>query len=88
MLMFPSPLSFSLQVLNCNYPITDLEVTIDGQTWEPTERQDYNYFEREDKSGFGEETVTVRITCSNGNQVVIPNVSQIPEAEIVAPVNC
>lgn len=77
-----------MQVLNCNYPVTDLEVTIDGETWESTERQDYNYFEREDKSGFEEETVTVRITCSNGNQVVIPNVSPEPEEEIVAPVNC
>lgn len=77
-----------MQVLNCNYPVTNLEVTTDGETWEATERQDYNYFEKEDKSGFGEETVTVRITCSNGNQVVIPNVNQVPEEEIVAPVNC
>lgn len=80
--------SFSLQVLNSNFPVTDLEVTVDGQTWESTERQDYNYFEREDKSGFGEETVTVRVTCSNGNRVVIPSVSQVPEEEIAAPVNC
>lgn len=81
--------SFSLQVLNCNYPITNLEVSADGaQTWERTVRQDYNYFERDDKSGFGKDTVVVRVTCSNGRQVIIPNVTMDPEREIVAPVNC
>lgn len=80
--------SFSLQVLNSNYPVTDLEVSIDGQTWESTVIQDYNYYEREDKSGFGEETVSVRVSCSNGNQVIIPSVAQVEGEEVVAPVNC
>lgn len=81
--------SFSLQVLNCNFPITDLEVSVDdSQTWEGTVRQDYNYFEKEEKSGFGKDTVAVRVTCSNGRQVIVPNVSMDPEREIIAPVNC
>lgn len=76
-------------MLNCNFPITDLEVSVDGsQTWEGTVRQDYNYFEREEKSGFGKDTVTVRVTCSNGRQVIVLNVSMDPEREIIAPVNC
>lgn len=80
--------SFSLQVLNCNYPITDLEVSTDGaQTWEPTVRQEYNYFERDDKTGFGKDEVIVRVSCANGNQVIIPNVT-MDEREILAPVNC
>ncbi|KEZ42880.1 Uncharacterized protein SAPIO_CDS5311 [Scedosporium apiospermum] len=79
---------FSLQVLNCNYPITELEVSTDGaQTWEPTVRQEYNYFERDDKTGFGKDEVIVRVSCANGNQVIIPNVT-MDEREILAPVNC
>lgn len=76
-------------MLNCNFPITDLEVSVDdARTWESTVRQDYNYFEREDKSGFGKDVVVVRVTCSNGNQVIIPNVRMDSEAQLVAPVNC
>ncbi|SPO05196.1 related to extracellular cellulase CelA/allergen Asp F7-like, putative [Cephalotrichum gorgonifer] len=80
---------FSMQVLNANYPVTDLEVSADdNRTWESTVRQDYNFFEKEDKSGFGKDRVSVRVSCSNGNQVIIPNVSMESEVQIVAPVNC
>ncbi|CAI4219576.1 unnamed protein product [Parascedosporium putredinis] len=80
---------FSMQVLNCNFPIVDLEVSTDNsQTWESTVRQEYNYFEREDKSGFGKDEVMLRVSCSNGRRVIIPSVTMDSEKEITAPVNC
>ncbi len=66
---------FSMQVVNANYPVTALDVSTDGgSTWQPTQRQDYNYFQKSDGSGFGTETVTVRVTCSNGGKVVLTSV--------------
>lgn len=78
-----------MQVLDCNYPITALSVSTDGaNTWQPTVRRDYNYFEKEKGSGFEQDTVVVRVSCSNGRQVILPNVSAASEAKAVAPVNC
>jgi expansin (peptidoglycan-binding protein) len=87
-----SLISFSMQVLNCNYPITALDVSTDNtNSWQPTIRRDYNYFERNataGSGGFGADRVTVRISCSNGKQVIIPDVGQDSETKAVAPVNC
>jgi expansin len=85
----PLPISFSLQVLNCNYPIIALDVSTDNtQSWQPTVRRDYNFFEKDKSGGFDKDIVTIRITCSNGRSVIIPNVSMASEAKTVAPVNC
>ncbi|KAL8408396.1 hypothetical protein RB594_007000 [Gaeumannomyces avenae] len=79
----------SLQVLDANYPITALDVSTDnGQSWKPTIRKEYNYFEREGSAGFEKDFVHVRISCSNGRQVIIPSVSAASEAKTEAPVNC
>lgn len=81
--------SFSLQVLDANYPITALDVSTDnGRSWQPTIRKEYNYFERERSAGFEKDFVFVRISCSNGRQVIIPNVSAANEAKTEAPTNC
>ncbi len=49
---------------------------------------DYNYFEKDGKGGFGKDIVAVRISCSNGKQVIVPNVSLTERTSITAPVNC
>ena len=83
------PCSFSMQVMNANYPVTALHVSTDGgQRWEATVRRDYNYFERDAKGGFGQDRVLVRVTCSNGRQVILPDVNMAEYAESKAPANC
>jgi len=78
-----------MQVINANYPVTALHVSTDGgNRWEATLRRDYNYFERETSGGFGQDRVVVRITCSNGRQVILPDVSSLEYAESKAPANC
>jgi len=81
-----------MQVQNANFPVTGLEVSTDNaNSWLPTVRRNYNYFERdtEDGSGgFGSDRVWVRIGCSNGRQVIIPDVGMTSEAKFTAPVNC
>ncbi|MBE3046756.1 hypothetical protein IMZ48_30350 [Candidatus Bathyarchaeota archaeon] len=47
--MCPVRFSFSIQIINANCPMTDLDVSIDGQTWELIK---YNYFKKENKFGF------------------------------------
>ncbi|KAK0611050.1 RlpA-like double-psi beta-barrel-protein domain-containing protein-containing protein [Immersiella caudata] len=81
--------SFSMQVMNANYPVTALHVSTDGgNRWEATVRRDYNYFERESSGGFNQDRVLVRVSCSNGRQVILPNVSMEEYAESRAPANC
>ncbi|KAK0730229.1 RlpA-like double-psi beta-barrel-protein domain-containing protein-containing protein [Lasiosphaeris hirsuta] len=80
---------FSMQVLNANFPVTALHVSTDGgNRWEETTRQNYNYFEKEGKGGFGKDRVMVRVSCSNGRQVILPDVSMEEKAETSTPVNC
>jgi len=56
---------FSMQVLNHNEPVSALEVSTDGgSTWEKTTRQPYNFFEN--SSGFGTDSVDVRVTAESG----------------------
>ena len=83
---------FSLQVLNANLPITALHVSTDGgQTWEETARREYNYFERaagKGGGGFNADRTMVRITCSNGRGIILPEVSAAENAQTRAPTNC
>ncbi len=78
-----------MQVVNANYPVTALDVSTDGgTTWQATQRQDDNYFQKSDGSGFGTDTATVRVTCSSGKQVVLQNIGVTPETSFTASGNC
>ncbi|KAL5604459.1 hypothetical protein BROUX41_002428 [Berkeleyomyces rouxiae] len=64
---------FSMQVVNANEPVKSLEVSTDGgATWEATERQEYNFFER--SSGFGASEVDIRVTSETGKVLTVKNV--------------
>ncbi|KAI9040640.1 putative extracellular cellulase CelA/allergen Asp F7-like [Aspergillus affinis] len=64
---------FSMQVVNANEPVEKLEVSTDGgSTWQATTRSDYNFFENE--SGFGTESVDVKVTAKSGGVVTVKNV--------------
>lgn len=74
---------FSMQVVGHNYPISALEVSTDGgSSWQSTTRQSYNYFEN--SSGFGTSTVSVRVTSSNGDSLVVDDVSVASESQVTA----
>jgi expansin (peptidoglycan-binding protein) len=74
---------FSMQVINANEPVTKLEVSTDGgSNWQSTTRTDYNYFEN--SSGFGTDSVTVRVTGESGTTVVVKNVGSESGSEITA----
>ncbi|OHF01197.1 rare lipoprotein A [Colletotrichum orchidophilum] len=80
---------FSMQVVNHNYPVTKFEVSTDsGKSWQPTVRQDYNYWQKSSGDGFLVDTVSVRVTCSNGKQVVVKNVGTKENAPFTATGNC
>ncbi|KAL1967657.1 hypothetical protein VTN77DRAFT_2914 [Rasamsonia byssochlamydoides] len=65
---------FSMQVVNSNVPVQSLEVSTDGgNTWQATTRTYYNFFEN--TSGFGTDTVDVRVTSITGESIVVNNVS-------------
>lgn len=69
-----SPYWFSMQVQNSNIPVKSLEVSTDGgNTWQQTQRQDYNYFQN--ASGFGTQTVDVKVTSSSGESIIVKDVS-------------
>ncbi|KAJ6107656.1 hypothetical protein N7523_008979 [Penicillium sp. IBT 18751x] len=77
---------FSMQVVNANEPVTKLEVSTDGgSNWQSTTRTSYNYFEQ--SSGFGTDTVTVRVTGKSGNTVVVKDVGCSSESEFTASSN-
>lgn len=78
-----------MQVVNSNSAVTALDVSVDGgSTWQSTVRQDYNYFQKSDSSGFGTETVAVRVTCSNGKTVTLSNVGVADSTSYTASGNC
>jgi expansin (peptidoglycan-binding protein) len=65
---------FSMQVMNSNVAVSKLEVSTDnGSTWQATTRQEYNYFEN--SSGFGTESVDVKVTSTSGGSIVVKGVS-------------
>ncbi|KAF9880018.1 hypothetical protein CkaCkLH20_02829 [Colletotrichum karsti] len=74
---------FSMQVLNHNEPVASLEVSTDGgSTWQKTTRQQYNFFEN--SSGFGTETVDVKVTSKSGKTVTVKDVSVAADSEASA----
>ncbi|KAF4468779.1 Expansin 2 [Fusarium albosuccineum] len=74
---------FSMLVQNHNEPVESLEVSTDGgSTWQTTERQDYNFFEN--SSGFGTDTVDVRVTSTTGKTVTVKNVGVEANSEYEA----
>ncbi|ETS73272.1 hypothetical protein PFICI_14877 [Pestalotiopsis fici W106-1] len=74
---------FSMQVVNHNQPISKLEVSTDGgSTWKSTTRQDYNFFEN--SSGFGTDTVDVRVTSTNGKSITVKSVSVASDSSVTA----
>lgn len=65
---------FSMQVMNANVAVEKLEVSTDGgKTWQATTRQPYNFFEN--PSGFGADTMDIKVTSSNGKSVITKGVS-------------
>lgn len=74
---------FSMQVVNANGAVTSLEVSTDGgKTWQPTTRRDYNFFEQ--NTGFGTDTVSVRVTGASGKTVVVNNVGVVSDSQITS----
>ncbi|TRX97847.1 hypothetical protein FHL15_001057 [Xylaria flabelliformis] len=74
---------FSMQVVNANEAVSKLEVSTDGgSTWKSTTRQDYNFFEN--SSGFGTDTVTVRVTSESGSTIVVKNVGVASDSQVTA----
>ncbi|KAI0193170.1 RlpA-like double-psi beta-barrel-protein domain-containing protein-containing protein [Astrocystis sublimbata] len=77
---------FSMQVVNANEPIAKLEVSTDGgSTWKSTTRQDYNFFEQ--SSGFGTDTVTVRVTGESGSSIIVKDVGVMSDSRVTAASN-
>ncbi|KAI1300286.1 carbohydrate-binding module family 63 protein [Xylaria venustula] len=77
---------FSMQVVNANEAVSKLEVSTDGgSTWQATTRQDYNFFEN--SSGFGTDTVSVRVTSDSGSTLVVDNVSVASDSQVTASSN-
>lgn len=63
-----------MQVMNSNVAISKFEVSTDGgSTWKATTRQPYNFFEN--ASGFGTNTVDVKVTSVNGQSITVKGVS-------------
>ncbi|KAL4947629.1 hypothetical protein BDW69DRAFT_110226 [Aspergillus filifer] len=78
---------FSMQVLNANEAVKSLEVSTDGgSTWQSTTRSEYNYFEN--SSGFGTESVDVRVTGVSGKVVEVKGVSVESGSSVEADGNC
>ena len=78
-----------MKVVNVNRQVTTLEVSTDGgNTWQGTQRQDYNYFQKADGGGFGTDTVTVRVSCSNGVKVILKNIGVADGTSYTASGNC
>ncbi|PWY91424.1 barwin-like endoglucanase [Aspergillus sclerotioniger CBS 115572] len=77
---------FAMQVVNSNEPVTKLEVSTDsGSTWQSTTRSSYNFFENQ--SGFGTDTVDVRVTAQSGSQITVNNVSVSSGSSVTASSN-
>ncbi|KAL6708153.1 hypothetical protein ACN47E_003337 [Coniothyrium glycines] len=65
---------FSMQVMNSNVVVSKLEVSTDGgKSWKSTTRKEYNFFEN--PSGFGTDTVDVKVTSSTGSSIIVKDVS-------------
>jgi expansin (peptidoglycan-binding protein) len=77
---------FSMQVMNANEPVAKLEVSTDGgKTWQGTTRTSYNFFEK--SSGFGKDTVDVRVTGQSGATLTVNNVGTSSGSTVTAKAN-
>ncbi|KAF9894047.1 hypothetical protein FE257_009020 [Aspergillus nanangensis] len=77
---------FSMQVVNANERVVSLEVSTDGgNTWQETTRTAYNYFEND--SGFGTDSVDVRVTSKSGKVVRVENVGCASGEQVTASAN-
>ncbi|KAH6984587.1 RlpA-like double-psi beta-barrel-protein domain-containing protein-containing protein [Ilyonectria sp. MPI-CAGE-AT-0026] len=77
---------FSIQVVNANVPVESVEVSTDGgSTWKSTTRKDYNFFE--ESSGFGVDTMDIRVTSTTGETIKVSNVGVTPDAQYTAASN-
>ncbi|KAG2016750.1 hypothetical protein GB937_006230 [Aspergillus fischeri] len=77
---------FSMQVMNANEPVAKLEVSTDGgKTWQGTTRTSYNFFE--ESSGFGQDTVDVRVTGQSGATLTVKNVGTSSGSSVTAKSN-
>jgi expansin (peptidoglycan-binding protein) len=77
---------FSMQVVNSNVPVKSLEVSTDGgNTWQPTTRSEYNFFQN--ASGFGVDYVDVRITSATGETIIVKNANSAGETRTDATSN-
>jgi hypothetical protein len=75
-----------MQVVNANDAVTALEVSTDGgSSWQSTTRATYNFFEN--SSGFGSDTVDVRVTGASGTKVVVKDVKVSGGVEVTASSN-
>ncbi|OJD32601.1 carbohydrate-binding module family 63 protein [Diplodia corticola] len=64
---------FSMQVVNSNERVKSLQVSTDGgSTWKDTTRKEYNFFENQ--SGFGTDTVAVKVTGVSGKTIITKDV--------------
>jgi expansin (peptidoglycan-binding protein) len=80
---------FSMQVQNANWPVYDMDVSIDGgRTWTLAVSRDYNFFEHPTGQSFGASVVDLRITCSNGKVVEMKGVSVAGNSKQYATSNC
>ncbi|TLD15620.1 uncharacterized protein PgNI_01989 [Pyricularia grisea] len=80
---------FSMQVFNSNQQVKSLDVSTDGgATWQGTTRRPYNYFEKTSGGGFGADSLTVRVTCVGGGQVMMSNVGVAGGSSFTASGNC
>ncbi|KAH9813904.1 Non-catalytic module family EXPN [Melampsora americana] len=65
---------FSMQVAGSNTPVRSLEISTDnGNTWVPTTRQDYNFFQPAQPAQG--ESGHIRVTCANGRTIITQRVS-------------
>lgn len=77
---------FSMQVVNSNEPVSKLEVSTDGgKTWKSTKRAEYNFFEN--SSGFGTDSVDVRVTSVSGGTITVSGVSVASDSKVTASSN-
>ncbi|KAK8131769.1 rare lipoprotein A [Apiospora sp. TS-2023a] len=74
---------FSMQVVGADVPVKSLEVSTDGGlVWQPTTRQEYNFFEN--PRGFGADVVDIKVTGETGKSVIVHGVGMDPNLEVTA----
>lgn len=74
---------FSMQVVNSNIAVSNLEISTDGgNSWQGLVRKEYNYFEKSD--GTGTDVVDVKVTAVDGRTIVVKGASVASESSKIA----